>query len=239
MSASPKILIVDDDPRLCRALARYFRQEGYDARTACSAQEMRARLAEEKPSLVILDLMLPDEDGFSLARELRASSDVAIVIVTGKADTTDKVVGLEVGADDYVTKPFVERELLARVRSVLRRTSETSRSRTDTAGSVARFEAWRLDLASYELTSPGGDPVALTPHEFQLLRAFVEHPHRVLTREAILDIVAGRDWSPDDRSVDVLVAKLRKKLESDPQNPRLIETVRGVGYKLGVDVELS
>jgi DNA-binding response OmpR family regulator len=239
MPASNPILIVDDDPRLCRALARYFRQEGYEVRTACSAREMRACLAADKPSLVILDLMLPDEDGFSLARELRATSEVAIVILTGKADTTDKIVGLELGADDYVTKPFVERELLARVRSVLRRTSEVPRSSPASAGSVATFDGWRLDLASYELTSPDGESVALTPHEFQLLTAFVEHPHRVLTREAILDLVSGRDWSPDDRSVDVLVAKLRKKLERDPQNPRLIETVRGVGYKLNAQVELA
>ena len=169
VSGSTSILIVDDDPRLCRALARYFRQEGYDVRTAVNGQEMREQLAVEMPNLVILDLMLPDGDGFSLARELRATSDVAIVILTGKADATDKVVGLELGADDYVTKPFNDRELLARVRSVLRRTSRGERDKPKSAGSVACFAGWRLDLGSYELTSPAGETVALTSHEFQLL----------------------------------------------------------------------
>jgi two-component system, OmpR family, response regulator len=236
MSGSVSILIVDDDPRLCRSLARYFKQEGYRVRTATSGQEMRERLAAEKPSLVILDLMLPGEDGFILARELRAASDVAIVFLTGKADTTDKVVGLELGADDYVTKPFVERELLARVRSVLRRTSEFGRTMTEPAGSVARFSGWCIDMDSYELRSPTGEAVLLTPHEFQLLSTLVRHRNRVLTREAILELVAGRDWSPDDRSVDVLIGKLRKKLEEDPREPRLIETVRSVGYKLTAKV---
>lgn len=232
MPGSTSILIVDDDPRLCRALARYLKLEGYAVRTATSGREMRECLAAEKPDLVLLDLMLPDEDGFTLARELRATSDLAIVILTGKADTTDKVVGLELGADDYVTKPFSDRELLARIRTVLRRTSEAGRGKAEPAGSVACFAGWRLDLGSYELTDAAGERIPLTPHEFQLLQAFVQHGGRVLTREAILDLVAGRDWSPEDRSVDVLVGKLRKKLETDPEVPHLIETVRGVGYKL-------
>ena len=236
MPRSVAILIVDDDPRLCRSLARYFKQEGYEVRTATSGQEMREQLALEKPGLVILDLMLPDEDGFSLARELRATSDMAIVILTGKADSTDKVVGLELGADDYVTKPFIERELLARVRSVLRRTSEGARGKPEPDGSIARFSGWCLDLDSYELRSPAGETVALTPHEFQLLSTFVRHRNRVLTRQGILELVGDRDWSPDDRSVDVLVGKLRKKIEKDSQAPRLIETVRGVGYKLTAKV---
>ena len=236
MSRSASILIVDDDPRLCRALARYFKQEGYNVRTADSGEEMRRKLAVERPDLVILDLILPDDDGFSLARELRSTYDLAIVILTGKADTIDKVVGLEIGADDYVTKPFDERELLARVRSVLRRSSEGSREKAESTGSVACFMGWRLDLTSYELTSSTGQPVALTQHEFQLLSAFVQHGNQVLTREKILEIVAGRDWSPDDRSVDVLVGKLRKKLEQSPQEPLLIETIRGVGYKFRANI---
>ncbi len=219
MSAAPSILIVDDDPRLCRALARYFEREGYSVRTATSGAEMRQKLALERPDLVLLDLMLPDEDGFSLARELRANSDIAVVILTGKADTVDKVVGLELGADDYVTKPFDERELLARVRSVLRRASTGRAGTTDADGTVARFAGWTLDLGSYELTSPAGEPVSLTSHEFQLLAAFARHPNRVLTRDAIMDLIAGRNWSPEDRSVDVLVGKLRKKIDDDPQHP--------------------
>lgn len=240
MPGPVSILIVDDDPRLCRALVRYFAREGYAVRTATSGAQMRERLAAERPDLVILDLKLPDEDGFSLARELRSTTDVAIVILTGKAETTDKVVGLELGADDYVTKPFIERELLARVRSVLRRTSAGGQGRRAAAvGSVACFDGWRFDLATYELTSPAGDPVALTPHEFQLLSTFVRHGNRVLSRDAILELVAGRDWSPDDRSVDVLVGKLRKKLGTDHQDPRLIETVRSVGYKLTAKVSFE
>ena len=239
MPWSTHILIVDDDPRLCRALARYLRLEGYAVRTATSGREMRESLAIEKPDLVLLDLMLPDEDGFSLARELRAISNVAIIILTGKADTMDKVVGLELGADDYITKPFSDRELLARIRSVLRRTSDAGRSEAEPGGSVAHFAGWQLGLESYELTSPEGERVALTPHEFQLLCALVHHGSRVLTREAILDLVAGRDWSPEDRSVDVLIGKLRKKLEPDPVQPRLIETVRGVGYKLASKVKFE
>jgi len=235
MHSTTNILVVDDDPRLCRVLARYFEQEGYSVRTAQSGEEMRQKIATQKPSLVVLDLMLPDEDGFTLAREL--PSDVAIVILTGKAETVDKVVGLELGADDYITKPFDERELLARVRSVLRRVAAGKESGGDASRTAACFAGWTLNLGSYELTSPAGEPVKLTFHEFQLLAALVNHPRRVLTREAILDLVAGRDWSPEDRSVDVLVGKLRKKIEEDPQNPRLIETVRGVGYKLAVRVE--
>jgi two-component system, OmpR family, response regulator len=161
------------------------------------------------------------------------------VILTGKADATDKVVGLELGADDYVTKPFNDRELLARVRSVLRRTSRGTRGKRESEGSIACFAGWRLDLGSYELRSPDGNLVTLTPHEFQLLCSFVRHGNRVVTREAILELVAGRDWSPEDRSVDVLVGKLRKKMERDPQTPRLIDTVRGVGYKLGTAVHFE
>ena len=239
VSGPTSILIVDDDPRLCRSLARYFEREGFEVRCANSGQEMRQRLSEARPDLVLLDLRLPDEDGLSLARELRSSSDIAIVILSGKAEMTDKVVGLELGADDYVTKPFSERELLARVRSVLRRTAEGGHGGTKPDGGVARFAGWRLDLESYELTGPAGEQVPLTAHEFQLLSALVRHPGRVLTREAILELVCGREWSPSDRSADVLVAKLRKKIEPDPEGPRLIETVRSVGYKLTTRVQFE
>jgi two-component system phosphate regulon response regulator OmpR len=225
------ILIVDDDPRICRLVARHLSREGYSVRTASSGEEMRRRIAEEQPQLVILDLMLPDEDGFSLAREIRAESNVGIVMLTGKTDTVDKIVGLEIGADDYVTKPFDERELVARVRSVLRRMNDDA-SEKKRGGSIACFEGWTLDLKGYDLTSPDGEPVHLTSHEFQLLSALVTHTHCVLTRDTILDLVSGRDWDPDDRSIDVLVGKLRKKIEADPHNPKLIKTIRGAGYKL-------
>lgn len=237
MPTGAKILVVDDDPRICRLLARYLSQEGYQVSTACSGKAMRQMLPEVRPRLVILDLMLPDEDGFGLARELRARSNLAIVILSGKANPVDKIVGLELGADDYITKPFDERELLARVRSVLRRVPPEDQERTEDTGAVACFAGWLFDLCGYELTSPAGEHVGLTSHECQLLAALVKHSHRVLSREAILDAVTGRDWSPYDRSVDVLVGKLRRKIEPDPKHPRLIKTVRGAGYKLAVPVE--
>lgn len=232
------ILVVDDDPRLCRLVSRQLTREGYSVRTAGGGEDMRRMIAEACPDLVILDLMLPGEDGFSLARELRAQSSVGIVMLTGKTDTIDKIVGLEIGADDYVTKPFDERELLARVRSVLRRVSDDAREHPADA-SIACFEGWSLDLNAYELVSPDGEQVHLTSHEFQLLEALVRHGHRVLTREAILELLSGRDWTPEDRSVDVLVGKLRRKLETDRHAPRLIKTVRGVGYILTATVSFA
>jgi two-component system OmpR family response regulator len=235
MSEPPSILIVDDDERLCRGLARYLRQENYRVQTAQSAVQLHELLAVSQPDLVILDLMLPDADGFDLARELRATFDFAIVMLTGKADTVDKVVGLELGADDYITKPFDPRELLARVRSVLRRASVAGKPRE--AGSVACFGGWKLDLTAYELWDPEGEPVPLTTHEFKLLAALIEHHHQVVTRSAILDLLTQREWTPYDRSVDVLVAKLRKKLGDDSQQPSLIKTIRGIGYMLTATVD--
>ena len=238
MQKPQSILVVDDDPRLCRLVSRQLTREGYSVRTAAGGEEMRRLISEALPDLVILDLMLPGEDGFSLARELRAQSSVGIVMLTGKTDTVDKIVGLEMGADDYVTKPFDERELLARVRSVLRRVNDDTREQPADAN-IARFDGWSLDLNAYELVSPDGDPVHLTGHEFQLLAALVRHGHRVLTRDAILELLSGRDWTPEDRSVDVLVGKLRRKLESDPHAPKLIKTVRGVGYILTATVSFA
>jgi DNA-binding response OmpR family regulator len=231
MEVGSSILIVDDDPRVCRLVARYLGREGYTVRTAASGAQMRQVMLDDTPQLVILDILLPDDDGFDLARELRASSDVGIIMLTGKTDTVDKIVGLEVGADDYITKPFDERELLARVRSVLRRVSHHA-TEPDLRASEARFAGWRLDLDGYELISPEGESIALTTHEFQLLAALVKHGERVLTRDVILDSVFGKEWAPYDRSVDVLVGKLRRKLRDDPRRPTLIRTVRGAGYRL-------
>jgi DNA-binding response OmpR family regulator len=239
MTRTTEILIVDDDPRLCRSLRHYFQAEGYQAHYATSADEMRHALAARRPDLVILDLMLPDEDGFTLARELRASYDLPIIILTGRTDTIDKVVGLEIGADDYVTKPFAERELLARVRSVLRRAAGEGHGKAADSAAIACFAGWRFDLEAYELTAPDGRAVVLTHHEYDLLAAFVRHGHRVLTRDAILELLSGREWSPEDRSADVLVSKLRKKLDTDPTRPSLITTIRGVGYRLAPTVQLQ
>lgn len=240
MSSETRILVVDDDPRICRLLSRFLTHEGYAVATAADGEEMRQRLAEEAPALVLLDLKLPGEDGLTLARELRTQSDVAIVILTGKTDTIDKVVGLEVGADDYVTKPFEERELLARIRSVLRRMSKPAADPVDRSEQqIARFGGWSLDLDAQELTSPEEKDVRLTSYEYQLLATLVRNPNRVLNRDQIMDAIAGREWTPLDRSIDVLVRKLRQKLGEDPQNPRLIKTIRGAGYKFTAHVEFE
>lgn len=238
MEKSHSILIVDDDLRICRLLQRYLEQEGYRTCTASNGKEMRLRLAEMKINLVLLDVRLPDEDGFTLLKELRSQPNLAVIMVTGKVDPLDKVVGLELGADDYVTKPFNERELLARVRTVLRRTAQLYEANEVTSGrSVACFAGWQLNLSAYELTSPRGDLVILTTREFQLLAAFVQNPQQVLTRDKILDLLSGRDWTPIDRSIDVLIGKLRRKLGDNDPHPSLIKTVRGIGYKLTSPVE--
>ncbi len=226
-----RVLVVDDEPRICSALQRYLTREGFQVDTAHDADGLRSRIAASNTDLVILDLNLGADDGLLLARELRATSSIPIVMLTGKADTVDKIVGLEVGADDYITKPFEERELLARVRAVLRR-AEKQESRSDEgAEPVLHFGDWRLDLTAHELQTSGGEQVHLTNHEFILLAALARRPSRVLTRDEILVAIAGRDWSPNDRSVDVLVSKLRRKIEPNPDNPSLITTIRGVGYK--------
>ena len=223
------ILVVDDDPRLCRLLSRYLTAEGFEVETAVDGREMEQSLAERRFDLVILDLNLPGgQDGLSLARDLRASSSVSIIMLTGKSDPVDKVVGLEIGADDYVTKPFERRELLARIRSVLRRSAAGSGSSEDPL--VIGFDGWSLDLTRQALTSPAGQRVELTAYEYQLLAHLVQRPGRVLTRDRILDLLANRDWTPYDRSIDVLIGKLRRKLGDDPRHPSIIKTVRGAGY---------
>lgn len=239
MSASAVILVVDDDERLRRTVANYLRAEGFQVLESGSGEQMRKCLASDNVDLIILDLMLPDESGLNLARELRARSDVAIIMLTGKVETVDRIVGLEIGADDYVTKPFDHRELLARVRTVLRRAPKARRQTNTVPVSSVQFEGWILDLVTQELNSPDGRVVHLTSHQYQLLASLVTHADRPLSRSEISNLLAGRDWSPLNRSVDVLVAKLRKKIEKDPKSPKLIKTVRGVGYKFAARVEFS
>ena len=237
MSKVPKILIVDDDSRVVRTVSRFLRREGYDVMEANDGSEMRQRLASDPVDLVILDLMMPGEDGLTLARELRSRSNAGIIMLTAKTDTVDKVVGLELGADDYVTKPFDQRELLARVHTVLRRAKQPATVVASPQTKVAHFDGWRLDLIAHDLCSPTGDAVHLTSNQFQLLASLVTRPNRVLTRGEILDVIAGRDWSPMDRSIDVLIGKLRRKIERDPRSPALIKTIRGVGYKFTATVD--
>jgi len=236
MDQDANILVVDDDVVICNILDRYLTAAGYRVKTAANGEEMYRCIKLQPPDLILLDLKMPGKHGLELARELRKESDMGIIILTGSDETVDKIVGLEVGADDYVSKPFDERELLARVRSVLRRVLQT----VDTTDkSVARFSGWTLDLVAHELKSPVGDEVRLTSYEFQLLATLVKSPNRVFNRDQIMESITGRDWIPSDRSVDVLVGKLRKKIEDDPHKPIFIKTIRGTGYKFTARVKYS
>lgn len=184
--------------------------------------------------LVLLDINLPGRDGLSLLRELRSRSDLGIILVTAKADTVDRVVGLELGADDYVVKPYERRELLARVKNILRRLARTSFLNDDR--SVHHFDGWTLDTGRRLLTDSNGAVVSLTTGEFNLLAVLARHPQRVFSRDRLLDAVSNREWSPSDRTVDVLIGRLRKKIEADPSQPRMLVTVRNVGYVFTPDV---
>lgn len=241
MKKPVSILVVDDDQRLCDLLRRYLRGEGFRMLTALNGEQMRRHIEQGVPDLVILDLMLPGDDGLMLAKELRVHKELGIIILTAKGETVDRIVGLEVGADDYIAKPFDNRELLARIRSVLRRISlmaEVSEAGTG-AKSVAYFSGWKLELGSHELVSPAGEHVHLTSNEFKLLAIFVKSSNRILNRDQLLELLTEREWNPDDRSVDVLVGKLRKKIEQDHLNPILIKTIRGAGYLFTAPVKFK
>jgi len=236
MSEKPHILVVDDDKGIRSMLRRYLGGEGFRVSEAADGTALRAALKEAEVDLVLLDLVMPGEDGLSLARDIRRHSSVPIIILTGKGDLIDRVVGLEAGADDYLTKPFHLREVLARIRSVLRRTRAPARPSAEDkppapgAGEVLGFLGWELDLTRRELNPPSGERVPLTTGEFELLRVFARNANRVLTRDQLLDLVKGRGWSAFDRSIDTQVARLRRKIERDPAKPELIKTVRGAGY---------
>ena len=223
-----KLLVVDDDREIRDLLSRYLGRQGFKVETAGDGRDMDRKLAQGRFDLVVLDIMLPGEDGLSLCRRIRAQSALPVIMLTAVAEETDRIVGLEMGADDYLVKPFNPRELLARIKAVLRR-SGAGRSR-DTGGRVLSFAGWRVDLAKRELTSPDGVLVPLTGGEFDLLAAFVEHPQRVLSRDFLLDHAKGRDAQPFDRSIDVQLSRLRRKIEADPRDPQVIKTVRSGGY---------
>jgi two-component system OmpR family response regulator len=234
MPGPARILIVDDDPKMGRALRRYLEVEGLTVQVSQSANEMRKALNRFPADLLILDLGLSGDDVLSLTQEIRRGSSIGIVIITASDEPMDRVVGLELGADDYVTKPFDQRELLARIRTVLRRTQhrkpETARQPRSERPPAVRFGKWRLDLGARELTSGNGDDVELTTMEFELLSVLVSNPNRVMSRDQLLERCTGRSWDPFDRAIDTLVVKLRRKLESDPKHPQIIKTVRGAGY---------
>jgi two-component system, OmpR family, response regulator len=229
---SQKILVVDDDRRLCGFLARFLGREGYSTTVAHDGTMMGRAVADDAIALVLLDLAFPGaDDGFTLARSLRAQRSIPLILLTGRSATNDKVVGLELGADDYVTKPFEPQELLARIRAVLRRAAyETVPEQR--ASSMVAFGGWRLDLAELSLHSPAGDAVPLTSQEFALLTALALRLGRVLSREQLVDLVSNRRWNPYDRSIDLLVSKIRQKMGDAARGGTWLKTVRGRGYVL-------
>jgi two-component system OmpR family response regulator len=241
MSDNGHILIVDDQREICDLVQEYLSGEGYRVSTAQSGGEMSKVMAQSPVDLVILDLMLPGEDGLTLARSLRQElPNVGIIMLTGRGEIVDRIIGLEMGADDYLPKPFHLRELLARVKSVLRRASSRGTERQAALPrSKARFAGWNLDLSSRELFSPAGKEVRLTTGEFDLLAAFVNNANQVLTRDRLLDLARNREAGPFDRTIDVQVGRLRRKLEDDPQRPTMIKTVRGSGYIFTPMVEVT
>ena len=229
------ILVVDDDPKVRTLLRRCLEGEGFAVSDAKDGAELHTCLQRQQISLITLDLNLGKENGLDLARDIRKQRNIPIIMLTGKGDAIDRIVGLEVGADDYLAKPFELRELVARIRAVLRRVTPTEP--VAATGQRYAFEGWVLDISRRSLKRDCGDDQDLTTSEFNLLEAFVKRPHRVLSRDDIMDLLKGHDWSPLDRSIDNLVARLRKKVEKDPDRPALIKTVRGAGYTFTADVE--
>ena len=228
MEQDTRVLVVDDDPALCELLEDYLSQQGYRVSSAADGAAMDRSLAAHRPDLVILDLMLPGEDGLSIAKRLRVShAEIPILMLSARGDDVDRIVGLEVGADDYLPKPFNPRELLARIRAVLRRQQGTQEATPD---HDYHFGPFRLDIDNQELQR-GEQPVPLTSGEFALLKIFVEHPRRVLSRDTLVDLLKGYERSPYDRSIDVRVTRLRRKIEDDPTAPVYIRTVWGEGYR--------
>ena len=230
-----RILIVDDDAEVRNLLAEYLRKHGFVPETAENGTAMTAVLRRVPVDLVVLDVMMPGDDGFTLCRNLRARSSVPIIMLTARTEDTDRIVGLELGADDYLPKPFNPRELVARIKNILRRT-QMARSPDETAR--YRFAGWIFDPVGRQLVSEGGESLSLTGAEHKLLSAFVERPQRVLSRDHLMEVCSGRELDPFDRSIDVLVSRLRQRLGDDARSGAIIKTVRSEGYVLVAPVEI-
>lgn len=228
MTAEPHIIVVDDEPGIRDMVAEYLGSHGFHVETAADAAAFRLLHAERPADLVVLDINMPGEDGLSLARWLRSRSKIGIVMLTAAGEVIDRVVGLEIGADDYIQKPFDLRELRARIRTVLRRLNEQPTKAAEEE--VVRFGSTFLNLAARKLFDAAGSEIALTAMEFDLLAAFARHPDRVLSRDQLLDLAHHHHWEPFDRSIDIRIARLRRKIEADPAKPEVIKTVRGAGY---------
>ncbi len=232
----PHVLVVEDDVEIGALIARYLHTNDYRVSVATDGGEMYGLLAENRIDLIVLDLMLPGEDGLSLCRRLRSTSEVPIIMLTARAEDIDRIIGLEMGADDYLAKPFNPRELLARIRAVLRRGSQAE-SVAQRSRSKLIFAGWELDCSLRQLRDPASVLISLTGAEFDLLQAFCEHAGRVLTRDQLMDLTHGRVMGPFDRSIDVLVSRLRQKIERNTRNPELIQTIRSGGYLFSPKVE--
>ncbi len=237
MEQSPHILVVDDDREIRELLARFLEKHRMRITAVRDAREARRAWSNGHYQMVVLDLMLPGESGLDFARWLRTQSDVPVVMLTAMGEETDRIIGLELGADDYVPKPFNPRELLARIRAVLRRAGDQADRHSDAISRTLQFAGWTLEPARRRLLNPEGVEVALTGGEYDLLLALVERANRVLTRDMLLDLLRGRQAGPFDRAIDVAVSRLRRKLEDDGRNAQLIKTVRGGGYVLAATVE--
>lgn len=241
MENTDHILIVDDDREIRELLATYLVKNGLRASTAANGRQMRALLEEAPVDLIVLDLMLPGEDGLTLCRELRAGKwrNIPVLMLTARGEETDRIIGLEMGADDYLAKPFAVRELLARIRSVLRRARMLPPNMQVTeAAQFLHFGDWRLDTTARHLLDAEGTMVALSGAEYRLLRVFLDHPQRVLNRDQLLNLTQGRDADQFDRSIDLLVSRLRQRLRDDAREPRYIKTLRSEGYVFSAAVEL-
>lgn len=237
MDSRDRILILDDDPEIRGLLADYLQCHGFEAVPAASGREMAQRLERHAIDLVVLDLMLPDADGLTLCRDLRAKSNLPVLMLTARGEEADRILGIEMGADDYLVKPFSPRELLARIRSILRRTRALPPNLAPETQRYLAFAGWRLDTATRVLTSPAGVATPLSGAEFRLLRILLDHPNRVLHRDQLVELIHGREAEPYDRAIDVQVSRLRQRLQDDGREARLIQTVRGEGYVLAAVVE--
>lgn len=232
METPAHILVVDDDREISTLLAEYLEKNGYKALTAADGKAMWKALDENRVDLIVLDLNLPGEDGLTLCRNLRTRSNMPVIMLTARGEPLDRILGLEMGADDYLPKPFEPRELFARIRSVLRRTQSLPPNLQDSEPQQARFAGWTMDFTARHLINPEGIVVALSGAEFRLLKIFVEHANRVLSRDQLLNLTQGRDADPFDRSIDLQISRLRQKLGDDARSPQIIKTVRNEGYVL-------
>lgn len=239
MTNSDHVLVVDDDAEIRSLLHEYLQKNGYRVTAVAEGKGMWAALDAGRVDIVVLDLMLPGDDGLTLCRNLRARSEVPVIMLTARGEETDRIVGLEMGADDYLAKPFNPRELLARIKSILRRSRALPDNLQPEAARTIRFAGWTLDLGARNLLSPEGVVVALSGTEYKLLRIFLAHPNRVLNRDQLIDLMLSRDASPFDRSIDVQVSRLRHRFDEGAKEPAIIKTVRGEGYVLAVPVEVE